>query len=82
MNGQQIVDNCRDIAKRQFPETSAMGEVARALCEIGLLRTKVLELSKKVNATEADARADRMDAATEARWQERNDRDGVPHGTY
>lgn len=48
MTGQQIVDNCAHIAAQQFPERDLMGLYARALCEIGLLRTKVLELSTRL----------------------------------
>lgn len=44
MTGLQIIQNCRDIAARQF-EGDRTGA---AQCEIELLRTKVLELSKKL----------------------------------
>lgn len=56
MTGQQIVDNCHAIAERQYPEADLAGLHARALCEIMFLRTKVLELSKKleVQAEEAE----------------------------
>lgn len=48
MTGQQIVDNCRDIAARQYEGD----ESGARQCEIDLLRTKVLELSKKLEVAE------------------------------
>lgn len=45
MNGQQIVDTCESIAARQFSEN----RLGAALYEITLLRTKVLELARRVN---------------------------------
>jgi hypothetical protein len=42
--GQQIVDTCRSIAQKQFESDPA----GAAQCEIELLRTKVLELTKKL----------------------------------
>lgn len=52
MNGQQILDSCREIARRQYEGES---DLARVTFENDLLRTKVLELAKKladVQATE------------------------------
>jgi hypothetical protein len=52
-SGQQIIDNCRDIAARQYA-----GDLAGAArCEIELLRTKVLELSAQVARSRAGAEA-------------------------
>ena len=53
MTGQQIIATCRDIAARQFEgdPTGAMHH------EIELLRTKVLELSAKVEQHAAQAQA-------------------------
>lgn len=45
MNGEAIVRNVADIAKRQYDGES---ELAAARFEIDLLRTKVLEFAKKV----------------------------------
>ncbi len=45
MNGQQIIDNCRDIAAKQFSEVTRDGLLARALYENELLRSKILELA-------------------------------------
>lgn len=50
-NGLQLIDNCREIAQRQFPSEPT----GAAQCEIELLRTKVLELSKKLSAAEREA---------------------------
>jgi hypothetical protein len=44
MNGQQLIDTCRDIAARQFEGDP----VGAAQCENELLRTKVLELAMRV----------------------------------
>jgi hypothetical protein len=49
MNGQQLIDTCRDIAARQFEGDP----VGAAQCEIELLRTKVLELAQRVERAEA-----------------------------
>lgn len=40
MSGQRIVDTCRALAQQQYPDDQA----GAARHEIGLLRTKVLEL--------------------------------------
>lgn len=51
MTGQQIVENCHSIAARQY-EGDAPGAAA---CEIELLRTKILELSKKLEVRAEEA---------------------------
>lgn len=50
--GQRIVDTCHDIARRQYEDDAA----GAAKCEIDLLRTKVLELSKSMQQLRADMR--------------------------
>lgn len=77
MNGQQIIDNCHDLAKRQFPEDGA--PMGRALCEVDLLRTKVLELAKRIADAQRDAKEDARGAAVEAHWQERQ---GEEYGNW
>jgi hypothetical protein len=79
MTGEQIVDTCRDIAARQF-EGDPLGAAQH---EIELLRTKVLELSKVAAQLRADLREqdrefqrEARDIAAEARWEERQSRDG------
>jgi hypothetical protein len=44
MNGQRLIDNCHAIAKQQYPDDHAGAQKH----EIELLRTKVLELAKKL----------------------------------
>lgn len=53
MIGQRIIDNCADIARRQY---EGEPELARVMFENDLLRTKVLELAKML--AEAQARAE------------------------
>lgn len=51
MTGAQILQSCRDIAQRQY-EGDAAGAAQH---EIELLRTKVLELAKKLEEQRAQA---------------------------
>lgn len=48
LSGPQIVENCRQIAERQYPDDD---KGARDF-EIQLLRTKVLELKRRVDMAE------------------------------
>lgn len=45
--------------------------------------TRAIEsLRRQLGDQQREAARDARDAAAEARWQDRNDRDGVPHGSY
>lgn len=46
------------------------------------LEREVTALRKQLRQAARDAADDARSAATEARWQDRNDADGVPHGSY